>query len=62
LLSVLCQSGYLTIKNYDKEFHHYNLDFPNPKTRQDLEKIMKIRGKPELKSQQNKTKKRDHKR
>jgi hypothetical protein len=28
-LAVIYQSGYLTIKSYDKEFKHYTLGFPN---------------------------------
>lgn len=32
-LPVLYQSGYLTIKNYDREFGDYTLGFPNQEVR-----------------------------
>ncbi|MDR1251348.1 MAG: ATP-binding protein [Treponema sp.] len=32
-LAVLYQSGYLTIVNYDREFHEYTLDYPNEEVR-----------------------------
>ena len=32
-MTILSQSGYLTIKGYDKEFKIYNLGFPNDEVR-----------------------------
>ncbi|MFA6780109.1 MAG: PD-(D/E)XK nuclease domain-containing protein, partial [Paludibacteraceae bacterium] len=34
IVPILYQSGYLTIKGYDREFRRYKLDFPNNEVRQ----------------------------
>ncbi len=39
-ISVLFQSGYLTIKGYDKEFDLYALDYPNEEVRQGFVKFL----------------------
>jgi len=32
-IPLICQSGYLTVKDYDKEFQLYRLAFPNDEVR-----------------------------
>lgn len=39
-ISVIYQSGYLTIKGYDSEFHSYTLGFPNREVEEDFMKCL----------------------
>jgi hypothetical protein len=41
-IPVLFQSGYLTIKGYDKEFGVYKLDYPNEEVRQGFEALKRL--------------------
>ena len=41
-MPVLFQSGYLTIKGYDKEFDVYKLDYPNEEVRQGFEALKRL--------------------
>jgi hypothetical protein len=40
-IPILYQSGYLTIKDYDREFHSYTLGYPNDEVKSELPLMLK---------------------
>jgi hypothetical protein len=48
IVPILYLSGYLTIKDYDKEFRYYSLAFPNWEVEDGFESLMELNNRPRL--------------